>query len=46
MEKKPIIIERGKDVKNRRKDLRNITKNHIVNRDSNYCFGEVEGYLF
>ena len=38
--KKPIIIERGKDVKNRRKDLANITKNHIVNRDSNYCFGE------
>ena len=38
--KKPIIIERGKDVKNRRKDLANINKNHIVNRDSNYCFGE------
>ena len=39
-EKKPIIIERGKDVRNRRKDLANITKNHIVNEDSNYCFGE------
>ena len=37
---KPIIIERGKDVKSRRKDLANITKNHIVNEDSNYCFGE------
>ena len=39
-EKKPIIIERGKDVRSRRKDLANITKNHIVNKDSNYCFGE------
>ena len=37
---KPIIIERGKDVRSRRKDLANITKNHIVNEDSNYCFGE------
>ena len=33
---KPIIIERGKDVRSRRKDLANITKNHIVNEDSNY----------
>ena len=38
--KKPIIIERGKDVRSRRVDLANITKNHIVNEDSNYCFGE------
>ncbi len=37
---KPIIIERGKDVRSRRRDLANITKNHIVNQDSNYCFGE------
>jgi len=37
---KPIIIERGKDVKSRRKDLAEISKNHIVNPDSNYCFGE------
>ena len=37
---KPIIIERGKDVQNRRKDLAAITKNHLVNEDSNYCFGE------
>ena len=37
---KPIIIERGKDVRSRRRDLANITKNHIVNKDSNYCFGE------
>jgi len=38
--KKPIIIERGKDVRSRRKDLANLTKNHVVNEDSNYCFGE------
>ena len=38
--KKPIIIERGKDVRSRRRDLVNLTKKHIVNKDSNYCFGE------
>jgi len=38
--KKPIVIERGKDVRARRRDLANLTKNHIVNEDSNYCFGE------
>ena len=37
---KPIIIERGKQVRNRRRDLAKITKEHIVNKDSNYCFGE------
>lgn len=37
---KPIILERGKDVRARRSDLANLTKNHIVNKDSNYCFGE------
>src|ERR1035437_977144 len=37
---KPIIIERGKDVKNRRRDLAAINKEHIVNPHSNYCFGE------
>ena len=37
---KPIIIERGKEVRNRRRDLAKITKEHIVNEDSNYCFGE------
>ena len=37
---KPIILERGKDVRARRRDLANLTKNHIVNEDSNYCFGE------
>ncbi len=37
---RPIILERGKDVRSRRRDLTNLTKNHIVNEDSNYCFGE------
>lgn len=37
---KPIIIERGKDVQTRRRDIRNIQQKHIVNPDSNYCFGE------
>lgn len=38
--KRPIIIERGKDVRSRRMDLARLTKEHIVNEDSNYCFGE------
>jgi len=38
--KKPIVLERGKDVRSRRRDLVNLTKNHIVSKDSNYCFGE------
>ena len=37
---KPVIIERGKDVKQRRRDLADINKNGIVNTESNYCFGE------
>lgn len=37
---KPIIFERGKDVKSRRRDLAAINKEHIVNPESNYCFGE------
>ncbi len=38
--KKPIVIERGKDVRARRRDLKELNINHIVNEDSNYCFGE------
>ncbi|GAB4136316.1 MAG: FAD-binding protein [Bacteroidia bacterium] len=38
--KKPVILERGKDVQRRRRDLAAINKEHIVNPDSNYCFGE------
>lgn len=37
---KPIVIERGKDVRNRRRDLAAISKNQVVNPNSNYCFGE------
>ena len=37
---KPVVLERGKDVRSRRRDLAAINKEHIVNPDSNYCFGE------
>ncbi|MEI6866760.1 FAD-dependent protein [Flavicella sp.] len=37
---KPIVIERGKDVRARRRDLAAINKFHLVDEDSNYCFGE------
>ena len=37
---KPVIIERGKDVQSRRRDIAAINKKDIVNSDSNYCFGE------
>ena len=38
--KKPVIIERGKDVRSRRRDLKAINIDHVVDEDSNYCFGE------
>ena len=37
---KPLVFERGKDVRERRRDLANITRNNTVNAESNYCFGE------
>jgi len=37
---KPIVFERGNDVQTRRRDLAAINKDHIVNPESNYCFGE------
>ena len=37
---KPIVIERGRDVRGRRRDLAAINKDQVVNPDSNYCFGE------
>ncbi len=37
---KPIVLERGKNVQDRRRDIRAINQEHIVNKDSNYCFGE------
>lgn len=37
---KPIILERGKDVRARRRDLAILNKQGIINPESNYCFGE------
>lgn len=37
---KPVVIERGKEVQARRRDLKAIQQDHLVNPDSNYCFGE------
>ena len=37
---RPIVLERGKDVHERKKDLSLITKTQQVNPESNYCFGE------
>jgi uncharacterized FAD-dependent dehydrogenase len=37
---KPIILERGKDVRSRRRDLAAMNKEGVVNPESNYCFGE------
>lgn len=37
---RPIVLERGKDVRERKKDLSNITKTQKVDGESNYCFGE------
>jgi uncharacterized protein len=37
---KPVVLERGKNVQDRRRDLKAINQDHIVNEDSNYCFGE------
>jgi len=37
---RPIVLDRGKDVRARRRDLRAIQQEHKVHPDSNYCFGE------
>ncbi|GAB3901434.1 FAD-binding protein [Larkinella knui] len=37
---RPVVLERGSDVRARRRDLAAINKDHIVNPESNYCFGE------
>jgi uncharacterized FAD-dependent dehydrogenase len=36
----PIVLERGKDVHERKKDIAQINRNKALNEDSNYCFGE------
>ena len=35
-----VVVGRGKNVKDRRRDLKAINRDHQVNEDSNYCFGE------
>ena len=37
---KPVILERGKEVRARRRDLASLNKEGIINPESNYCFGE------
>lgn len=37
---RPVILERGKDVRERKKDMALITKTQKVDPESNYCFGE------
>ena len=37
---RPVVVERGKNVQERRRDLALLNKSGIVNPDSNYCFGE------
>ncbi|MCQ2975523.1 MAG: NAD(P)/FAD-dependent oxidoreductase [Bacteroidales bacterium] len=37
---KPIVIERGKNVKERKRDIALLNLQHILNEDSNYCYGE------
>lgn len=37
---KPVVLERGKDVRQRRRDLAAINKSGLINPESNYCFGE------
>ena len=37
---RPIVLERGQDVHQRRKDIARISREHIVDNESNYCFGE------
>ena len=37
---RPVILERGRDASTRKKDIANISRKHIVDSDSNYCFGE------
>lgn len=37
---RPVVLERGKDVAARRKDLVALNRDHVVNPESNYCFGE------
>jgi uncharacterized protein len=37
---RPVVLERGKPVEERKEDIRQLEGNQLLNRDSNYCFGE------
>jgi uncharacterized FAD-dependent dehydrogenase len=37
---RPVILERGRDVSTRKKDIARISREHVVDPDSNFCFGE------
>lgn len=37
---RPIVVERGKNVRDRKRDTAKLNREHIVNPESNYCFGE------
>ncbi len=37
---RPLVLERGKDVRARRRDLAKLNREHVVNPESNYCYGE------
>lgn len=37
---RPVVVERGKDVRSRKVDIANVTRQHVVNPESNYSFGE------
>jgi uncharacterized protein len=37
---RPVILERGRDVSSRKKDIARISREHVVDPESNYCFGE------
>ncbi|MDR1675746.1 MAG: FAD-binding protein, partial [Tannerella sp.] len=37
---RPVVIERGRDVRERKKDIARISREHLVHPESNYCFGE------
>ena len=37
---KPVVLERGKEIRQRRRDIALLNREHIVNPESNYCFGE------
>jgi uncharacterized protein len=37
---RPVIIERGRDVSSRKKDIARISREQVVDPESNYCFGE------